>query len=179
VTQPRDTDLLVVRSETQSSPASASRLESMAAFTDVGEVLRTLAYAELRAVMLAWARVPSRDPAELVRSAIDVSLSDASEHFAHGSESYGEHLRGTIRSETRRAFREATRRAGPFPWQYSVAPGQLGEAEGLEIIFHEAGETAARIRANDPRMLSTAVALTDYVRAHARTRMRCRGTALL
>jgi len=39
-------------------------------------------------------------------------------------------------------------------------------------LFHEAGEAAARVRANDPRMLSTAVALTDYVRARGRTRTR-------
>jgi hypothetical protein len=148
----------------------------MAAFTDVGEIMRTLAYAELRAVMLAWARVPARHPAELVRAAIDLSLAAPSAELACASGSYGEGLRATIRSETRNAFSEATRRAGPIPWQRAVAPGQLGEADGLEVIFHEAGETAARVRASDPRMLSTAVALTDYIRARARTRIRAHET---
>lgn len=148
----------------------------MASFTDVGEILRTLAYAELRAVMLAWARVPARHPAELVRAAIDLSLTEPGSRFARASTSYGEGLRATIRSETRTAFSEATRRAGPVPWQRAVAPGQLGEAEGLELIFHEAGETAARVRASDPRMLSTAVALTDYIRARARLGIRAHET---
>jgi hypothetical protein len=152
-------------------------LEAMASFTDVEDILRTLAYAELRAVMLAWARVPSRHPSELVRGAIDQRLAEASTTAAFSSGSFGEMLRETIRSETAVAFVEAARKAGPVPWQRTLAPGQLGEASGLEIIFHEAGEAAARIRANDPRMLSVAVGLTEYIRARARTHVHCRGTA--
>mgnify|MGYP000959206663 CR=1 FL=1 len=173
---PQDTDRFL-RFAALASEETVSKREAahpFATYTDVEEILRTLAYAELRAVMLAWARVPARDPVELVRAAIDRVLAAA----PRISTCFGETLRDALRSETAAAFDQAIRKAGPIPWQRSVAPGQVGEAAGLEIIFHEAGEAAARIRANDPRMLSIAVALTDYVREHARARTRSvRGTA--
>ena len=148
-----------------------TKIDPLAAFRDVEAILRTLAYAELRAVMLAWARVPTRHPSELVRGAIDRAVAEWSASPVSVC-TFGETLRAVIRSETARAFHEAVRRAGPVPWERALAPGQIGDAAGIEIIFHEAGDVAARVRANDPRMLSTAVALTDYVRAHARAQRR-------
>ncbi|MCL4225595.1 MAG: hypothetical protein KJZ91_14130 [Myxococcales bacterium] len=145
-------------------------IDALASFTDVEEIVRALAYAELRAIMLAWARVPVRHPSELVRVAIDRVVAEGA--CARG---FGQRLRDAIRAETASALMEAIGRAGPVPWHRPLAPGQLGEAAGLEVIFDEAGELAGRVRGNDPRVLSTAVALTDYVRSRRRARL-ARGT---
>ncbi len=151
-----------------------SRLETtdpLASCAVLGEIVRALAYAELRAILLAWARVPVRHPAEMVRSALDVL---AAEVTATGMceatvVEVGQRLRDQIRVETARAYQAAVAKVGPVPWRQSLAPGQLGDADGLEAIFHEAGELAGRVRGDDARTLSAAVALTDYLRARRRT----------
>ena len=145
-------------------------IDPLASFAVLGEIVQALAYAELRAIMLAWAHVPVRHPMELVRGAVDQVIGEVS---AVGSPELtvtdvGQRLREAIRSETATAFRAAITKTGPVPWHRSLAPGQLGEADGLEVVFHEAGELAGRVRADDPRTLSTAVALTDYLRARRR-----------
>jgi hypothetical protein len=145
-------------------------IDSLASFTDVEEIVRALAYAELRAIMLAWARVPVRHPSELVRGAIDRVVAEGA--CAAG---FGQRLRDAIRSETTSALLEAVAKAGPNPWHRPLGSGQLGDADGLEVVFHEAGELAGRVRGNDSRTLSTAVALTDYVRTRRRARP-ARGT---
>lgn len=140
-------------------------IDALASFTDVEEMVRALAYAELRAIMLAWARVPVLHPSELVRVAIDRLVAEGSSAVA-----FGQRIREAIRAETSSALMAATARTGPVPWHRPLAPGQLGEAAGLEVVFHEAGELAGRVRGNEPRVLSTAVALTDYVRSRRRAR---------
>jgi hypothetical protein len=150
-------------------PAAYALLSS---FTSVEEMLRTLAYAELRAIMLAWARVPVRAPADLVRAAIDTTLDAGAPPNSWYAPIFGQCVRDTIRTETADAPLHAARKAGPVPWARPLAPGQHGDSEGLELIFHEAGEIAGRVRAHEPRSLSTAVGLTDYVRANARARAR-------
>lgn len=151
-------------------------LHSLASFADLGEIVRALAYAELRAILLAWAHVPVRHPTELVRGAIDrvidPSAIDAREL---AGAAFGQRLREIIRAETASAFRAAIAKSGPVPWQRSLAPGQLGEADGLEAIFHRAGELAGEVRGDDPRTISAAIGLTDYVRAYRRRRL-ARGT---
>lgn len=143
---------------------------ALASFSDVEEIVRALAYAELRAIMLAWARVPVRHPSELVRAAIDRLVAEGSSTIA-----FGQRLRDAIRTETASELMAAIAKTGPVPWHRPLAPGQLGEARGLEVVFHEAGELAGRVRGSDPRVLSTAVALTDYVRSRRRSRL-ARGT---
>jgi hypothetical protein len=140
--------------------------DALASFTDVQEIVRSLAYAELRAIMLAWARVPVRHPSELVRAAIDRVVADGS-----STRAFGQRIREAIRTETSRALMAAIAKTGPVPWHRPLAPGQLGEAAGLEVVFHQAGELAGRVRGEDSRVLSTAVALTDYVRSRHRARV--------
>ena len=147
-----------------SRPETTDPLASCAV---LGEIVRALAYAELRAILLAWARVPVRHPAEMVRSALDALTAEMN---ATGTceatvVEVGQRLRDQIRVETARAYQAAVAKVGPVPWRQSMAPGQLGDADGLEAIFHEAGELAGRIRGDDARTLSAAVALTDYLRA--------------
>lgn len=50
------------------------------------------------------------------------------------------------------------------PWERPLAPGQHGDVPGLEVIFHLAAESAGTVRAAEPRTVSTAISLTDYVR---------------
>lgn len=153
-----------------------SRQETMdppGSFAVLGEIVRALAYAELRAIMLAWARVPVPHPAQLVRGAVDQIVSMANTVGTHDLTvaEIGRRLRDAIRAETASAFRAAIAKAGPVPWRRSLAAGQLGEADGLEVVFHEAGELAGQVRADDPRTLSTAVTLTDYLRMRRRGRV--------
>lgn len=149
------------------------RTDSLASFAVMEEIVRALAYAELRAIMLAWAHVPVRHPAELVRAALDqlVGKVDAVDGHDLTVAEFGQRLRDAIRAETASAFGAAIAKTGPVPWQRSLAPGQLGEADGLELVFHQAGELAGRVRGDDSRTLSTAVALTDYLRSLRRARL--------
>ncbi len=170
---------------TQPSPAAGTCASQeptarahLASFTSVDEMLRALAYAELRAIMLSWARVTVRSPADLVRAAIDAAMTATPPAKGWSARVFGQRVRNTIRSETSDALLHAARKAGPVPWDRPLAPGQHGDSEGLELIFHEAGELAGQIRAHEPRSLSTAVGLVDYVRARARVRTHsARGTS--
>jgi hypothetical protein len=160
-------------SRPEPTPLHESAIDPLASFADLGEIVRALAYAELRAIMLAWAHVPARHPAELVRSALDQIILEVS---TAGTRDFplpnvGQRLRDEIRAETATAFRAAIAKAAPAHWSRSLAPGQLGDADGLEVVFHEAGEAAGRVRGDDARTLSTAVALTEYVRARRRARL--------
>lgn len=172
---PQDSDRydamsIVEPTSAQEAKATSVPLDSLASFTDIEGIVRALAYAELRAIMLAWARVPVRHPSELVRVAIDRVVADSASAVG-----FCERIRDAIRSETASALMEAIARTGPIPWHRPLAPGQLGEADGLEIVFHEAGDLAGHVRGNDRRVLSTAVALTDYVRSRRRAHL-ARGT---
>jgi len=161
------------------SRESAARAH-LASFTSVEEMLRSLAYAELRAIMLSWARVTVRAPADLVRAAIDATMAGTPPAKGWSARVFGQRVRDTIRSETSAALQHAARKAGPVPWDRPLAPGQHGDSEGLELIFHQAGELAGQIRAHEPRSLSTAVGLVDYVRARASVRTHsARGTSPL
>lgn len=152
------------------APPEGVTLDPLASFTDVEQLVRALAYAELRAVMLAWARVPVRHPTELVRGAIDAIVSEVETPGCELPDGFGQRIRDAIRAETASALMEAIVKAGPMPWHRPLALGQLGDAAGLETVFHEAGELAGRVRGNDPRVLSAAVSLTDYVRSRGRAR---------
>ena len=134
-------------------------------YTSVEEMLRTLAYAELRAVMVSWARGPVRAPDELVRAAVDHAVADNKPLWHPDATAFGQHLRGLIRTETAGVLFRLSRALGPSPWDRPLAPGQLGDVPGMEVIFHLAGEAAGEVRASEPRSLSTAVLLADYVRS--------------
>lgn len=144
-------------------------IDVLPSFTDVEQIVRVLAYAELRAIMLAWARVPVRHPAELVRGAIDATVAEVGAGAAAAA-GFGQRLCNAIRGETERTFRAAIAKAGPPPWCRAIGPGQLGEPDGLEAVFHTAGLLAGDVRGDDARTLSIAVALTDYVRSRRRAR---------
>jgi hypothetical protein len=155
------------RPETRTSLDEDVPIDPLASYADLGEIARTHAYAQLRAIMLAWAHVPVRDPTELVRGAIDQVVSS---HDVSATD-VGQRLRDTIRAETASAFREAIAKACLVSWRRSLAPRQLDDADLIELAFHDAGELAGRVRGEDPRILSAAVGLTDYLRARQRARL--------
>lgn len=133
-------------------------------YSSVEQMVRTLAYAELRAVMLSWARGPQRAAADLVRSAVDHAIADDKPLWHPDATAFGQHLRGLIRTETAGLLFRLARPSGSGSWDGALAPGQVGDVPGLEVIFHMAGESAGDVRATEPRSRSTAVLLTDYVR---------------
>ncbi|MBE7448951.1 MAG: hypothetical protein HS111_08655 [Kofleriaceae bacterium] len=143
----------------------------LAPYSDVTQLVRALAYAELRAVMLAWAGADRdgvrRTPVELVRTAIERALPANKPPWHPDAPSFGASLRGLIRTETAGALFRLAREATSTSWERPLAAGQLGDVPGLEVVFHHAGELAGDVRGNDPRSLAAAVLLTDQARDRA------------
>jgi hypothetical protein len=139
----------------------------LAAECRVEHVLAIITYAEMRAVMLAWAGVPTRDPRELARAAAIGAIDDARSGARVGS-TLAERVIDKVRAETGTALAQAGAKLGPFPWDRVIGRGQIGSLDGMERIFHDAGELASRHRAHDVRALAAAVSLTDAL--HARLR---------
>jgi hypothetical protein len=133
----------------------------------VDEMVRVLAYAEMRSVMLAWARVPIRQPVALVRWAVDRAMPMGAAPWLGGESSFAAHCRQTIQQETSALFRAIARTRGPHPWQLPVAPGQVGDIDGLDAIFHAGAVAAGDVRIGDPRLTSLAYMLVDFVRQRA------------
>ena len=149
--------------------AMGTQMEAIDLATDcrVEHVLAIIAYSEMRAVMLAWAGIPAREPRELARAAAIGVVDDVRSGSRVGSTLVTRVL-DKVRAETGAALAQAKAKLGPFPWDRVIGRGQIGSLEGLERIFHDAGELAARHRAHDVRALAAAVSLTDTL--HARVR---------
>lgn len=117
----------------------------------------TVAYAEVRAIMLGWAGVRDWNPALRARAAISRAI-DTGKVATLITDA-----RQTLRDETGTLLTAASRGAPPWPYSHTIGPGQVGNTAGLESIFHLAGMLAGECRNNDPRVLALAVNLTDYV----------------
>jgi hypothetical protein len=151
----------------QTRPATHTAEIDLATECRVEDVLAIVAYAEMRAVMLGWAGIPARDPRELARAAAIGAINEARSGTGDGSTLAARAIE-QIRAETATALAQAGAKLGPFPWDRIIGRGQIGSLEGMERVFHDAGELASRHRAHDVRALAAAVSLTDAL--HARVR---------
>jgi hypothetical protein len=125
----------------------------------VEQTLAIVAYAEMRAIFLAWAGVRGWDPAPRVWCAVRQVLAEGGELV-----SIQARAQSVLRDESRMALESARRRAGPWPFDRTVAYGQIGSLDGLEESFHDAAMRASSHRADDPRLLALAVSLADFAR---------------
>jgi hypothetical protein len=123
-------------------------------------MVRTVAYAEVRAVMLAWTGTRSWNPALRARAAVARALAEGA-----GAE-LPERAQQLLRGESQELLAPALRRAAPWPFDQTIGCGQIGTTDGLEQIFHAAGKIAGAYRGNDVRCLSLAVSLADFVRGY-------------
>ena len=124
----------------------------------VDQTLAIVCYAEVRAVLLAWAGLRSWDPAMRARSVVATLLAeDAADELA-------ERAVMMLREESQVLLQPVLRRTAPWPFDKTIGHGQIGSTEGLEAIFHAAGKVAPAYRGNDVRLLSLAVSLADFVR---------------
>lgn len=132
-----------------------------ATYADAVELARVVAYAEARAIMLAWAGDASHEAADLARNAIFATLAESKECWHPNAQAFGTHLRGLIRTLTAGKLFRLGRR-GEATGKNALAPGQHGDLPGIEVIFHKAGEEAGAVRLNEPRTMASAKALADY-----------------
>lgn len=125
----------------------------------IEQTLALLAYAELRAILLAWAGVRTWDPAMRSRCIVARLLAEG------GVGDLTARAQAALRAESQALLVPAILRAAPWPFDKIIGHGQIGSTDGLELIFHAAGRCAAAYRGNDPRLLSLAVSLADFVRS--------------
>ena len=131
-------------------------------YTDEAELRGVVAYAEVRAIMLAWAGLHPTDPEVLARLAIAAVIRGRGQS-RRSSDAFGSEVRATLRRMTAAALARAGKRLGPSPWN-TLGNGQLGDVDGLETVFHVAAEAALGARADDPAIMAAAKALAEYVR---------------
>jgi hypothetical protein len=127
----------------------------------VEQMLSIVAYAEVRAVLLAWAGTRSWNPALRARSAVASVLAE------EGATALPVRAMERLRHESQALLAPALRRQAPWPFDQAIGAGQIGTTDGLEQIFHAAGKVAAAYRGNDVRCLSLAVSLAELVRRFA------------
>lgn len=123
----------------------------------VGDAVAIVAYAELRAIMLGWAGCSGWDPITRAWAATRNAVKAPSRA---GVVAVAQRL---LRDDTRLLLDSAIRRAGPWPFDRTVGPGQIGALVGIEAIFHDAACSAIAHRADDRRVLSTAIGLADLI----------------
>ena len=130
-------------------------------YTDKVELRAIVAYAEARAIMLAWASLlRDDDPVILALRAVDVVFrARALRHPTAAA--FGEEVRATLRRMTAAALYRAGRRLAASE---TLGDGQVGDVPGIETMFQAAGEAAVSERANDPRIDAASAVLSDYVR---------------
>ena len=145
----------------RSGRRAVQRERAVRTYSDARELLSTVAYAEVRAIMLAWAGLLREDPVALARRAIDAVLRAGRRYPS--ARTFGEAVRGSLRSMTAAPLYRAARRLGAPPWD-TLGDGQLGDVAGLEFAFHLAADAAAIVRAKDPQVLAAAAARGDDVR---------------
>ncbi|MBE7454808.1 MAG: hypothetical protein HS111_39840 [Kofleriaceae bacterium] len=147
--------------------ASSITPEDLHPYSDLGEMARTLAYAELRAVMVARVGNRRRAPAELVRTAIDVVLGPGKPAWHWTPRSFGAHLREVIRAETGLAVLLSSLDAAILAREHGEPPPPALDTRALDATFHLAGELAGKLRVLDPRGAAVVAALTDHARDRA------------
>jgi len=125
----------------------------------VDRALAIVAYAEVRAIMLAWAGAHGWEPTTHAWTALRRVLHDG---VPPGSLQLVEQAQALLRDESRAALGPAIRRAGPWPYDRTIAPGQIGSLDGIEATFHEAAKVAAHHRASEPPLLSVTLRLADF-----------------
>lgn len=122
----------------------------------VGDALKILAYAEVRAIMLAWAGRPAWSPQDRARSTVLAVLAEGC-----GDKELVTVTQARLREESQMLL---AHRHEPWPYDGRLGHGQLGNAEGIEKVFHLGAAEAWVYREKDPRMLSLAVSLAEIVR---------------
>jgi hypothetical protein len=125
----------------------------------VDEMLSIVAYAEVRAILLAWAGNRAWHPAARARSAVAAILAE------HGRDGLPARAVERLRAESNALL--AARGLAPWPFDQSVGIGQIGATDGLEQIFHAAGKVAPAYRGTDVRCISLAINLAELVRRFA------------
>lgn len=132
----------------------------------VEQMLAVVAYAELRAIFLVWAGIRTWDPAIRARGCVARALADGV------AEDIVEQAQGLLRDESRALLGPAIVRMAPWPYPQVLGHGQIGSTDGLEATFHAAGKLAAVHRGNDPRVMSLALSLADFVRGYEAVRVK-------
>ena len=154
----------------QTSGEAGQRERALRKYLDERELRAIVAYAEVRAIMLAWAGVLREDPIALARRALNVVFrARALRHLS--ASAFGDDVRAALRWMTAATLYRAGKRLGPPPWD-TLGDGQIGDVAGLEPVFHAAGCAASDVRANDPRIIVAAAALLDYVRVQVMPNVR-------
>lgn len=130
-----------------------------------GEILRQMValvcYAEFRAMFLSWAGI-TWDPVPHTWAALRRLLDELDEPVSPGAPAFLERGYEILRKDSRVALEAAVRRAGPWPFDLPIGRGQIGSLPGLEEAFHEAGVLARHHRADDRRLMSHAIRMTDF-----------------
>jgi len=127
----------------------------------VDETLAIVAYAEVRAIRLAWAGIRTWSPAIRARAAVAAAIRGG------GTSDLVARAQKLLRAESTALLDTQIGRCGPWPYDHALGGGQLGSVVGLEELFHDAARQAAVHRRDDRRLLSLAVGLADFVRNSA------------
>lgn len=124
-------------------------------------MLSVVAYAEIRAIWLAWAGTRSWNPAMRARAAVARALAEGV-----AAVELADRAQQILRGESHDVLLSANRRTPPWPFDQTIGCGQIGTTDGLEQIVHAAGKIAGAYRGNDVRCLALAVSLSDFVRSY-------------
>jgi len=132
----------------------------------VEDMFAVLVYAEVRAIMLAWAgiRGTAVDAVESARRTV-VELATT---WRGGRRGFVAEARTRLREASRQTLAAVVERTSLWPFR-RAPPGAVGSLDGLEAVFHDAGVHAVAHREHDRHLLAAAVSLTELVR-------RCRAT---
>jgi hypothetical protein len=119
------------------------------------DAVAIIAYAEFRAIMLAWAGLPVWNPAVRARALVGMLLAEG------GACDLVERAQAALRAESQALL--SRRRLAPWPFDHAVGHGQVGNTDGLEAVFHIAAKAAGAYRGGDSRIVPLAINLADFV----------------
>jgi hypothetical protein len=122
------------------------------------QVLQLLAYAELRAILVAWAQGSPWNPIDETWLALRRTLEDG---LTPGSPPFATRAAELLRDSSQQALEPAMRRGGPWPYNYTIGRGQVGCFAGIESVFDEAGRIAVWHHDGDLRLLRVAIQLFE------------------
>lgn len=138
-------------------------------YSSLDHMSAVVAYAEARSIMLAWATsAPGRDALDLARRAVDHALAPTKGLWHPSADVFAHHVQKHIRSFTASQLFRIARKAGDSSWAAQLAPGQVGDVPGVELMFHEMGDRGTAARRHDSRVRHAAQALADHARSRAR-----------
>ena len=126
------------------------------------QAMAVVAYAEIRAILLAWAGA-RWDPVSRTRAAVRNLLE-------YGGDTVASELvprvQAALRTDSRAMLESLAAGRGAWPFRRTVAPGQIGSLDGIEQAFHQAAADAWRLRRDDAGTLLAAIGISDLIWNH-------------